>query len=199
MYPPPHHQVNDRSKMIEVIKQYPLSMIVSFIDGDPQISHIPLIYNDDSSKLVGHMDGNNPQVESLQNGNEVKLVFKGPDTYISPSIYSTDQLPTWNYIIVHLKGTISVIDDPKTIKRSMVDMTRFLEAPDHKYSLDIDDPMMDRFMQYIHTFEIEITHWEGKFKLSQDKIQEDQYRAKEVLIEQSMKNSSLFIEYIYRK
>ena len=71
MYPPPHHQVNDRNKMIEVIKQYPLSMIVSFINGDPQISHIPLIYNDDSSKLIGHMDGNNPQVESLQNGNEV--------------------------------------------------------------------------------------------------------------------------------
>ncbi len=181
MYPPPHHQINDRNKMIEVIKQYPLAMLVTVLKGNPLISHIPLIYNDETSKLVGHMDRNNPQVGSLQNGNDVKLVFKGPDTYISPSIYTTDQLPTWNYIIVHLHGIISVIDDSDKIKRSMVDMTRYLEAPDHEYSLAIDDPKMDRMVQYIHTFEIDITHWEGKFKLSQDKCEQDQINANEQL------------------
>ena len=181
MYPPPHHQINDRNKMIEVIKQYPLAMMVTVLKGNPLISHIPLIYKDETSKLVGHMDRNNPQVGSLQNGNDVKLVFKGPDTYISPSIYTTDQLPTWNYIIVHLDGIISVIDDSDKIKRSMVDMTRYLEAPDHDYLLAIDDPKMDRMVQYIHTFEIDITHWEGKFKLSQDKCEQDQINANEQL------------------
>jgi len=168
--------------MIAVIKQYPLSMMVTAQNGKPYISHIPLIYNKNTGKLVGHMDRNNPQVDTLQSGDGVQLVFKGPDTYISPSIYTTEQLPTWNYIIVHLIGTVSVIDEPDTIKRSMVEMTRYLEAPDHKYSLSIDDPKMDLFVQYIHAFEIEITEWEGKFKLSQDKCEQDQINAKEQLM-----------------
>ena len=64
----------------------------------------------------------------------------------------------------------------------MVDMTGHLEAPDHKYSLAIDDPNMDRMIQYIYAFEIEITHWEGKFKLSQDKCEQDQVNAHEQLM-----------------
>ena len=89
MYPPTHHQVNDRNKMIEVIKQFPLSMMVTVLKGKPCVSHIPLIINVDTGKLVGHLDRNNPQVNTLQSGDEVQLVFKGPDTYISPSIYTT--------------------------------------------------------------------------------------------------------------
>ena len=50
------------------------------------------------------LDGNYPK-----NTSEVTVVFRGPDTYISPSVYTTKQLPIWNYIIVHIKGNITLI------------------------------------------------------------------------------------------
>ncbi|OAB79625.1 transcriptional regulator [Cochleicola gelatinilyticus] len=198
MYPPPHHQSEDIQKMIEVVKQFPLAMLVTASEGTPFITHIPVIYNSESNKLVAHIDRSNPQVASLVNGANATVVFKGPDAYISPSIYTTEQLPTWNYLLVHVTGTIRLLHDPNVAKETMVVMTDFLEAPDYKYQLQKEDPKMDRLVHYIQAFEIENLSWEGKFKLSQDKNPEDFKRAKEALIRKNTESIRNFIETIYR-
>ena len=197
MYPPPHHQSNEIEKMISVIKHFPLGMLVTAKDGKPFITHIPFIYNETSKKLVAHIDRSNPQVETLTDDAEVTVVFKGPDAYISPSVYTTPQLPTWNYIIVHITGTIQLINEPEAVKKTMVDMTKFLEDEAQKFILKNNDPRMERLIHYIQAFEIEITNWEGKFKLSQDKIPQDFENAKEELIKKSRKDVSGFINKIF--
>ena len=197
MYPPPHHQSQEIQKMISVIKAYPLGMLVTVKNDSPFITHIPFIYNETRGKLVAHIDKNNPQLETLTQGAEATIVFKGPDCYISPSIYSTSQLPTWNYIIVHITGTIALINDPEAAKETMVAMTHSLEAPLHKYYLEKTNPSMERLVNYIQAFEIEITNWEGKFKLSQDKNATDFEAAKEELIRNNNSNKSDFIKKIY--
>jgi len=198
MYPPPHHQVDDIDKMIAVIKQFPLGMLVSVKEDTPFITHIPFIYNDKTNRLVAHIDKNNPQLQTLQDGMNITVVFKGPDCYISPSIYdSENQLPTWNYIIAHITGNIQLINDAEAAKQSMIAMTEFLEKPEHKFILHADNPKMERFVNYIQAFEIEITNWEGKFKLSQDKSEVDQKNAKNELIKKSEASISGFIKTIY--
>jgi transcriptional regulator len=198
MYPPPHHQSQEIEKMISLIKHFPLGMLVTAENGKPFVTHIPFIYNETTKKLVAHIDRNNPQVETLNDGDEVTVVFKGPDTYISPSIYTTPQLPTWNYIIVHVTGNIKLINEAEAVKKTMVDMTEFLEGEAQKFELKNDDPRMERLINYIQAFEIEITNWEGKFKLSQDKNAQDFENAKQELIEKSRKDVSGFIENIYK-
>jgi transcriptional regulator len=197
-YPPPYHQIQDREKMIGVIRAYPLGMLVSAKEGKPFITHIPIIYNNESGKLVAHIDKYNPQVESLIDGAEVTVVFKGPDAYISPSIYTTKQLPTWNYIIVHITGTVTRINDREAAKDTMVAMTHFLEAPEHKFILEKENPQMDRAVNYIQAFDITITNWEGKFKLSQDKNAQDHENAKHELITRTHPRAHGFIEKMYR-
>jgi transcriptional regulator len=197
MYPPPHHQSNEIEKMISVIKHFPLGILVTAKDGKPFVTHIPFIYNETSKKLVAHLDRNNPQLETLKDEAEVTVVFKGPDTYISPSIYTTPQLPTWNYIIVHVTGNIKLINEAEAVKKTMVDMTEFLEGEAQKFELKNDDPRMERLINYIQAFEIEITNWEGKFKLSQDKNAQDFENAKMELIKNSGKDISRFIVGIY--
>lgn len=199
MYPPPHHQSHDIKKMISVIKHFPLGMLVKAKDGKAFITHIPFIYNKNTKKLVAHIDRNNPQMETLKDDTEVTVVFKGPDTYISPSIYSTPQLPTWNYIIVHITGKLKLINDSETVKETMIAMTGFLEENEQKFILKKEDSKMERFISYIQTFEIEITNWEGKFKLSQDKNEADFENAKQELIKNSGNDFSGFIEEIYKK
>ncbi len=198
MYPPPHHQSHDIEKMISVIKHFPLGILVTAKDGKPFVTHIPFIYNETSKKLVAHLDRNNPQLETLKHEAEVTVVFKGPDTYISPSIYTTPQLPTWNYIIVHITGKLKLLNDAETVKQTMIAMTEFLEGSEQKFTLLKDDPRMERLINYIQAFEIEITHWEGKFKLSQDKNATDFENAKQELKNKFGKDISGFIDEIYK-
>tara|TARA_B110000967_G_scaffold191908_1_gene218030 strand:- start:42 stop:638 length:597 start_codon:yes stop_codon:yes gene_type:complete len=197
MYPPKHHQSTDIQKMIKVIKAYPFGMLISVLNGLPLITHIPIIYNETSGKLVAHIDKYNPQVTTLTNNSKVTVVFRGPDTYISPSVYTTKQLPTWNYIIVHIKGNITLINNPDEAKKTMIEMTHFLEGVDQKFVLDKDNRGMRNSINYIQAFEIDVYDWEGKFKLSQDKKQQDQENAKQELIKKSSKDITGFIDEMY--
>lgn len=173
-------------------------MLVSAKDDTPYVTHIPIIYNEESGKLVAHIDKFNPQVETLTDGSQVTVVFKGPDTYISPSIYTTKQLPTWNYIIVHIQGTITLINDPEAAKETMIAMTHFLEQPKQKFVLEKDNESMDRLVNYIQAFDITITNWEGKFKLSQDKNAQDYENAKQELLKNTSESKRSFIEKIFK-
>tara|TARA_R110002073_G_scaffold78938_2_gene189941 strand:- start:1278 stop:1880 length:603 start_codon:yes stop_codon:yes gene_type:complete len=196
-YPPPHHQDHDINHMIEVIKAYPLATVVSVKNGTPLVTHLPLIYRETDGKLIGHIDIYNPQTELMKDNNNVTIIFSGPQCYISPSVYTTKQLPTWNYIKVHLKGNIKAIENKEALKESLINMTEFLEQPDHKYILKPDSPRMEAALDYIKMFEITITHWEGKFKLSQDKKKSDIDNAKQELIRANQKSIEAFLDKVF--
>lgn len=194
-YPPKHHQDDDINHMIEVIKTYPLATVISVHNNQPLITHLPLIYED--GKLIGHIDINNPQAQLLKNNTDITLIFSGPECYISPSIYSTTQLPTWNYIKVHLKGKVNANTDKMALKQSLITMTEFLEAPEHKYILTSNNPRLDKNLDYIVMFEITITHWEGKFKLSQDKKPSDIMAAREQLARANQESIAQFLNKLF--
>ena len=195
-YPPKHHQDNNIDHMIEVLKTYPLATIISVKDGEPLITHLPLIYREDG-KLIGHIDIYNPQAEFLKNDNPITVLFYGPQCYISPTVYTSTQLPTWNYIRVHLKGTVKAIESKEALKESLIKMTEFLEHPEHKYILEPDNPRMLGYLDYIKMFEINITHWEGKFKLSQDKRSKDMANAREELIRANQESIKTFLNRVF--
>lgn len=194
-YPPKHHQDNDRNHIIEVIKTYPLATIISVKNNEPLITHLPLIFKDD--KLVGHIDIYNPQTQLLKDNNNITILFYGPQCYISPSIYTTTQLPTWNYIRVHLKGKVNAIESTEALKASLISMTEFLEAPDHKYTLEANNPRLDANLNYIKLFEITIDSWEGKFKLSQDKHPKDIENARAELVRANQENVKAFLDGVF--
>ncbi|MBP1839024.1 FMN-binding negative transcriptional regulator [Formosa algae] len=194
-YPPNIHQDSDKNHLIEVIKHYPLATVISIKDNTPFITHLPLIYK--SGKLIGHIDKNNPQAKLLTGNTAVTVIFSGPDCYISPSLMGAEALPTWNYIKVHLQGTAIEIENENAIKQSMVDMTSFLEAPEEAYILDFHNPKMDQFVNYVMGFEIDITHWEGKFKLSQNKDQDIQNLAKQQLISVNKTTIKPFLDKVF--
>jgi transcriptional regulator len=187
--------------MIDVIKTYPLATVISVKDNKPFITHLPLIYSNFDSyrdgKLIGHIDKFNPQAELLRDNKEVTIIFSGPQCYISPSVYTTTQLPTWNYIKVHLKGTVKAIESKDALKESLIKMTEFLEQPEHNYILEPDNPRMEGLINYIKMFEITITNWEGKFKLSQDKKPRDIENAKNELIRSNQESIKVFLEKVF--
>jgi len=196
-YPPKHHQDYDKNHMIDVIKTYPLATVISVQNNEPFITHLPLIYRQEDSKLIGHIDIYNPQANLLKDNNPITILFSGPQCYISPSVYKTTQLPTWNYIKVHLKGTVKAIESKDALKQSLITMTEFLEQPDHKYVLEPDNPRMEGALDYIKMFEITINDWEGKFKLSQDKHPKDIRQARAELVRANQESIKEFLDRVF--
>ncbi len=76
-------------------------------------------------------------------------------------------------------------------------MTEFLEGTDQKFVLEKESTRMQRSIKYIQAFDITITSWEGKFKLSQDKNEQDMENAKQELIKKSGEDASGFINSIF--
>ena len=193
-YPPKIHQDDNREHILEVIKTFPLATLISVNQDKPVITHLPLIWN--GEKLVGHIDKFNPQAEFLRAHRNITVIFSGPECYISPSIYNTEQLPTWNYVKVHLQGTVTEIESQEAIKQSMISMTEFLEAQEQKYILHPDNPDMEKYLPFVKGFEIKITAWEGKFKLSQNRNKQDFEAAKKELIRRTQESIRRFLDSI---
>ena len=83
------------------------------------------------------------------------------------------------------------------MKQSLITMTDFLEAPDHKYVLEAENPRLDANLKYIEMFEISITNWEGKFKLSQDKKPSDTIAAREELLRANKESIKSFLDKVF--
>tara|TARA_B110000240_G_scaffold173136_1_gene198687 strand:+ start:266 stop:889 length:624 start_codon:yes stop_codon:yes gene_type:complete len=185
-YPPEHHQEDRFENALELIKVYPLATVITSSSNKVLSTHIPLVYSDKGTlgTLVGHLDKFNPQINHFEDkDHDLEIIFHGPEVYISPSKYSTTQLPTWNYFKVHLRGKIILKKEPQDVKESLIAMTAFLEGEKPNYVLDENNPRMHAALDYIVGFHIKISSWEGKYKISQDKNKEDRKRAKQALIE----------------
>lgn len=197
-YPPPHHQESNFDNIIALMQTYPLATIITAKNEDILSSHTPLIYqaNNELGRLIGHLDKYNPQLDHFRSNEKVELIFNGPQVYISPSVYGTTQLPTWNYFKAHLKGRIKIEDDQEKVKQSLINMTAFLEGENPAYTLESNNPRMAAALDYIVGFHIEIDSWEGKYKISQDKRKDDQLRAKKA-IQEAEKMTEKAIELLY--
>jgi len=185
-YPPKHHQEDRFENALELIKMHPLATVITSSSNKVLSTHIPLVYSEKGTlgTLVGHLDKFNPQINHFEDkDHDLEIIFHGPEVYISPSKYSTTQLPTWNYFKVHLRGKIILKKEPQDVKESLITMTAFLEGEKPNYVLDENNPRMHAALDYIVGFHIKISSWEGKYKISQDKNKEDRKRAKQALIE----------------
>ncbi len=200
-YPPKHHQEKHFENALELIKRFPLATIITSSKNHILSTHTPLVYSTKSGtlgKLVGHIDKFNPQIKHFEDpDHDMEVIFHGPEVYISPSYYSTTQLPTWNYFKVHLKGKISVNRDSESVKQSLISMTSFLEGENPKYILEQNNPRMEASLNYIVGFHIDITSWEGKYKISQDKISKDREGAKQAILNAQSKMKE-HIEFLYQ-
>ncbi|TGK85891.1 FMN-binding negative transcriptional regulator [Leptospira bourretii] len=167
MYIPKDFQM-ETEFIYQSIEEYPFSVLVSGSENGLVATHLPLLLSDDKQKLVGHFAKPNPQKESVSK--EVLCIFSGPHCYISPSWYETERaVPTWNFTAVHVKGILNIVDDPEKIQKSLVALVQRFESKDSKYQIEsVDTNYIEGLKKGIVPFEIQITHIEGKQKLSQN-------------------------------
>ncbi len=177
-YPIADFYTEDQQLLRRLVELFPLACLIS-VEGDEIFtSYIPLHFKE--GKMVGHVDANNPQVKLLQGGKKVKLVFSGPDAYISPAEFTTNELPTYNSIRIEAEGCVYGIEEAD-LKAEIQSLTQVMEAEKQAYTLTEAEKRLHTLMPYIHGFTIEVTPLIGRIKMSQDKRKHHFEKAKELV------------------
>jgi transcriptional regulator len=148
-------------------------------------THLPFIYNKNVGKtgtLLAHVARKNPIWREVNDGDEVLTIFHANDAYISPNWYPSkhehhQQVPTWDYQVVHVHGKIYVRDDKNFVhglvaKFSQIQETRAGEPKPWKMS-DSTKDYIDQRLAEIVGIEIQISRITGASKLSQNKDTRD--------------------------
>ena len=192
MYVPSSFSETDRNKLFDFIEQHNFGLLVSQLDNQPFATHLPLLFDRQagaSGVIVGHMARANPQWQAADRN--VLVVFSGPHAYISPSWYEAeDVVPTWNYVAVHVYGTLHIVNDGEATLKILRDYVSFHEKsmPD-PWSLPGGDAFVNKLAQSIVVFRVEITRMEGKWKLSQNHPRERREKVIDALALQRDENS----------
>lgn len=180
MYNPASFVERRPEVLAQAISEYPLATIITAsASGRIEASAIPMLLQtrgDDAAILRGHMAKANPQWSPGVEAVEALAIFAGPQHYISPSWYPSKQehgrvVPTWNYLIVHVRGTLTFFEDPESLLEVVSALTESQEAnrPVPWKVQDAPEDFIASQLRAIVGLELEIRELEGKWKLSQNR------------------------------
>jgi len=184
MYTPKFNEVTDRALLLEAMRTWSFGILFGPDEkGAPVATHLPLVVHDEGEHGVieGHFARANPHWKSLA-GRETLVVFPGPHSYVSPGLYSNlKSVPTWNYIAVHATGMLQIAEDASgdeaanfALKDALVKNLIGVHEPAYAEQWN-ELPVAYRISMTngIVGFRIPIAKIEGKFKLSQNRPEED--------------------------
>jgi transcriptional regulator len=179
MYVPAHFEESRPQALHALMTAHPFGTLVTHGKNGLDANHIPFDFDPALGPmgiLKGHVARANPVWQDVANGDEVLVIFRAGDAYISPNWYPSKheahrQVPTWNYMVVHAHGRITIRDDERFVRGVVARLTRTHEAvqPDPWKMSDAPAEYLDTMLKAIVGLEIEITRLEGKSKLGQNK------------------------------
>ena len=177
MYIPKEFKETNQAEILHFIGKNALGILVSSTGVfEPLVSHIPFISSlkNDEIILEGHLAINNPHAEQIKNGKTALVIFQGPNAYISSSVYTHENVPTWNYQAVHLYGTVEIltkselenhlsqaIDHFETERNNKLDYSKFSKS------------MLDNYLNEIIGLRLRTYKIEAAYKMSQNRNNTD--------------------------
>ncbi len=159
-------------------------LTVNGADG-PVLSHIPFLLSDDGRTADLHLVRSNPIARALDAPMPAVIAISGPDGYVSPDWYGVDdQVPTWNYVAVHLRGTLAAL--PADTMRDMLDRQsghfETLLLPKTPWTTPKMTPdVLDRMMRQIIPCRLTLNDVQGTWKLNQNKPDDVRLRAADAM------------------
>jgi transcriptional regulator len=176
MYIPRFNQLTNRELLLEAMRAFSFAVLYCPGEGgSPTATHLPLVIAEEGEHglIEGHFARANPHWQTLA-GREVLVVFSGPHGYVSPSLYANPQsVPTWNYIAVHAYGVLELVED-EAGKDELVKKLIAVHEPGYAEQWrSLPEHYQSGMLKGIVGFRIPIARIEGKFKLSQNRPEED--------------------------
>ncbi len=179
MHPNPAFRKSREERNIAFARERGFGVLAVNSEAGPLLSHIPFLLSEDGTSADLHLVRSNPITRLGETG--AVIAVSGPDGYVSPDWYDTpDQVPTWNYVAVHLRGRLEPL--PHAAMHDMLDRqsaayeTRL--APKTPWTTSKMTPeALERMMRQILPFRLHIDDIDGTWKLNQNKSDDARLRA----------------------
>ncbi|MDE2270358.1 MAG: FMN-binding negative transcriptional regulator [Xanthomonadaceae bacterium] len=187
-YPGPTFR-EDRDEVLHAaIREWQFGLLVTRNDEGFATSHLPWALDARRCQhgvIVGHLAGYNPQCKVPPGGTEALVVFQGPHAYVSPSWYpgkreDPRQVPTWDYLAVEARGTLTAFDDDARLLDLLTRLTERNESGrEHRWRIDdAPDEYIREQMRHVVGIELHIEQLIGRYKLSQNRDAADREGAR---------------------
>jgi len=177
MFQPSYFKQTDKQQMLKFIQAYPMASLVSMSSQGLVGNHIPMLVVERKGQYVlqGHVARINSIWKDLDGSVDVLALFHGPNAYVSPNWYpskKTDSktVPTWNYVAVHVSGSISFYHDKTWLKNHLQNLSNTHEKRvNESWQLsDAPTDYIDKMLKAIVGVEITISDIKGNTKMSQN-------------------------------
>lgn len=171
MYIPKHYLMDDSDEIIKFIKTYNFASITTVKNNFQTATHLPFVITESKNEIIltSHFAKANAQWKEIAE-NKVLVIFQAPHAYISPRHYESEKnVPTWNYLAVHLYGKGAIITDPEA---SFAVLDQMINQFEKNYKMQWDKLPMDyktKMLNGIVPFQIAVTDIQAKKKISQNK------------------------------
>ncbi len=183
MYLPSAFAETDVAVLHRCIQTHPLGALVTLAANGIDANHIPFLIDPEPSPLGtlrAHVArGNHVWREYVQDA-RCLVIFQGPSSYVSPSWYPSKEdagkvVPTWNYVVLHARGHMRVVDDPSWIAAHVTALTDAHEErrASRWRTTDAPSDFFASLTRGIVGIEIQIEELVGKWKLGQNRSAED--------------------------
>jgi transcriptional regulator len=182
MYIPRANHENRIPVLHKLIEDQPFASLVTMGSSGLFASHIPMVLEQNGimGQLRGHISRANTQWRDYTPSVEALAIFSGPQHYITPNWYPEKQetgkvVPTWNYVVVHAYGYLKIIEDGEWLMAHLASLTNIHEAAS-PVPWEIADAPADYIASLakgIVGLEITIERLEGKWKVSQNRSEQD--------------------------
>ncbi len=173
MYIPKEFKETNQNEILDFIGKNALGILVSSTGVfEPLVSHIPFVSKLESEEIIleGHLSIHNPHREQIKKGKTALVIFQGPNAYISSSIYTHENVPTWNYQAVHLYGTVEILT-----KNQLQDhLTQAIDYFESERTNKLDyskfsKSMLENYLNEIIGFRLRTYKTEAAYKMSQNR------------------------------
>lgn len=176
MHPNPAFRGEEAAANLAFAAERGFGMVTAGGPEGPLCAHVPFLLGEGFVDL--HLARSNALGRAVMAAGQLPalIAVSGPDAYISPDWYGLeDQVPTWNYVAVHLRGVLEPLPED-TLHKMVDDLSALHEArllPKKPWvSTKMTEGVMARMLRMILPFRLQLTGVEGTWKLNQNKTPE---------------------------
>lgn len=172
MYIPDVYKNENQTEIRNFINDNGFAILVNQTNEKLWATHIPLVLETNSygkEVLAGHISLLNPQGESFKQDENVLAIFSGAHSYISSSWYDHENVPTWNYLAVHVYGKVTIYNHEQAVESLKRLVDKYEKNSEKPVRVEDLSAKTMRESRGIIGFEIEITSIEAVKKLSQNR------------------------------
>jgi len=202
MHPNPHFRKETQARHIAFARKRAFGTLAVNAENGPLLSHIPFLLSEDGSHVELHLVRSNPILKLLDEPCDAVISVTGGDAYLSPDWYKVDdQVPTWNYVAVHLRGKLEILPHDhihEVLSRLSASMEERL-LPKRPWTSDkMTGEVYQKMLRQIMPVEMVVEEINGTWKLSQNKPDDVRLAAADAVRESAMGSETELISMLMK-